>query len=261
MSGSAHSDSAEYRKRKQYFQQLLTIYGRNSVYEALLEDGIEAVCLHLSTSNKPAPILDDIVAKAKALGADIREHDRLSLSRISKNSKQDQGVALDIRPKGFAELDAKTHFDASRAQEYIALDRITNPQNLGMIVRSVCASEIAGLIIPRRGCARLDALVIKASAGTLFRAPILRCEHVHEALADARAQGCDVVGLDLRAKSTLAELRSRDTRIFVLGNESEGLSDEVRALCNQRVRIPMANGVESLNVAITASLIALRHQL
>lgn len=257
------SDSQAYLAKKQRIAQLLTIYGRKPVLEALQTPSLNAERLHLAQSNKPANILNDIIALAEQRGADIVYHTREALSRISKNSKQDQGTALDIRPKGFQEFDASTlnTKDQNAPREFIALDRITNPQNLGMIIRSVCASSIAGLILPRKGCAKLDSLVIKASTGTLFKTPVFRCDELTPALMQAKDQGCAIVGLDLRASGRLSELHNTSDTIYVLGNESEGISKAVQQCCTETVRIPMHNGVESLNVAITASLIALRHQL
>ncbi len=252
-------DSDAYLARKRAFQQFLTLYGRLPVLEALQEPGVTAKRLHLANSNKPARVLDDIIAAATAQGAEVLYHDRLALSRISRNAKQDQGVALDIQAAGFREFEAETH--CREGGEFIALDRITNPQNLGMIVRSVCASGIRGLILPRKGCAKLDALVIKASAGTLFRTPVFRCETLEDALSAAAAQQTRIAALELDAKHALSALPPAHARIFVLGNESEGVSKAVHALCSEHVRIPMHNNVESLNVAVTASLIALRHQL
>lgn len=261
-------DSEQYLERKRFFNSLLTVFGRLSVLEALQTAGVQAHKLHLSTSNKPAPVLDEIQALAAQKGAEVVFHDKAALSRISKNAKQDQGVALDVKPAGFEEFDSATTFTNAdqNATEYIAVDRITNPQNLGMIIRSVCASPIKALILPRKGCAKLDALVIKASAGTLFRAPILRCDTLSETLTTARNAGLSIVGLDLQAKQTLSDFSKNNSasqrpNIFVLGNESEGISKETQRLCTSNVRIPMHNDVESLNVAVTASLIALRHQL
>ncbi|WP_370979220.1 TrmH family RNA methyltransferase [Agaribacterium sp. ZY112] len=252
------SDSDNYLKKKKLFSRLLTIYGRNTVYEALCMPGVKAERLHFASSNKKAKVLDDIEHLAREQGADVLYHDKGALSRISKNAKQDQGVALDIRTEGLAEFDANT---LEAGGEYIALDRITNPQNLGMIIRSVCASPIKALILPRKGCAKLDALVIKASAGSLFRCPILRCDSLTQALSQAQQEGARIAGLDLKATTSFSAIDDQHTRIFVLGNESEGIGKEVQALCDERLRIDMARGVESLNVAVTASLIALRKQL
>lgn len=254
-------DSEIYLKRKAEFAKMLTVYGRLTVLEALQDRHIQAKKLHLADSNRKAAVLDEIEALAKKRGAMIEYHDRKSLSRISKNSKQDQGVALDLMPSGFKELDQGQCFTEHSDAEFIALDRVTNPQNLGMIIRSVCASRLAGLILPRQGCAKLDALVIKASAGTLFRAPIIRCDSLQDALKTAQKNGVEIVGLDLQAEQKLADFQTNSTALFVLGNESDGISDATRTFCSTQVKIPMENNVESLNVAVTASLIALRKQL
>lgn len=255
-------DSEDYLKKKRFFDSLLTVYGRLTALEALQTEGVLAHKLHLSKNNKPAEILDQLVELAGSKGAEIVYHDKSALSRISKNAKQDQGVALDLKPSGFMEFDPADSFQNLRDAEFIALDRVTNPQNLGMIIRSVCASPVRALIIPRKGCAKLDALVIKASAGTLFKAKILRCDSLIDVLESASSQGVKITGLDLAAKRSLTQLDDKSSaRIFVLGNESEGISREVQEACTERVKIPMHNGVESLNVAVTASLIALRHQL
>lgn len=258
---SMKEDSEQYRLKKKHFDRVLTIYGRKTVLEALQMKNLNIQCLHLADTNRPAQILAEIRALAEASGAEIKYYDRMGLSRISKNAKQDQGVALDILPARFEELKPEKHFNHGQVQEYIALDGIANPQNLGMIIRSVSASSIAGLILPRKGCAKLDALVIKASAGTLFKAPILRCASLDEALSGAQDRHCAIVGMDLNARHTLRELTPTSTTIFVLGNESEGLSKSTRQRCTQTLRIPMYNDVESLNVAVTAGLIALRHQI
>jgi 23S rRNA (guanosine2251-2'-O)-methyltransferase len=255
------NDSDAYLKKKQFFDSLLTVYGRKPVLEALQDPHTQAFRLHLSDSNKPAAILDQIIELAKNKGAEVQHHDKKALSRISKNSKQDQGVAVDLVCRDSQDY---KHFLASNQDtdiELIALDRITNPQNLGMIIRSVCAGGSRALLLPEKGCARLDALVIKASAGTLFRTPILRCKNLASALKDFREQQFDIYGLSSYADYSLQQVPQTGNKIFVLGNETDGVSKEVEKLCNKMVAIPMNNGVESLNVAVTASLLAYRKLL
>ena len=168
-----NSDSDAYIKKKHFFKKVLTLYGRKPALEAMQNQGIKVFKLHLSKSNKPAKIIDEMIALAKKDNAEIIYHDKLALSRISKNAKQDQGVAVDLIMPQFLTL---TDAINNRLHRLIALDRIQNPQNLGMIIRTVCASGIDGLIIPSKGSAKLDALVIKASAGTLFKTPIIICD-------------------------------------------------------------------------------------
>ena len=257
-------DSPEYLEKKRFFNQILTIYGRNPVHEALQDKNVTAYRLHLADSNKPAKALDTIISLAKQKGAEVLYHSKSDLSRISKNAKQDQGIAVDLKMNHFHDFDELLSQPISHASdnntpiELIALDRVTNPQNVGMIIRSVCASPMHGLILPRQGCAKLDSLVIKASAGTLFKARIYRCDNLAKSLAKAKEQAYNIVGLEAFAKTSLQDFTSSTTNIFVMGNETDGLSESVKNLCTHTVNIPMNNNVESLNVAVTASLLAFR---
>ncbi len=258
----SQTDSEEYQKRKRFFDQLLTVFGRNPVLEALQDKSNEVYRLHLADSNRKAKVIDDILNLAKQRGAEVVYHSRQELSRISKNAKQDQGVAVDLVCKGYQDyqdfLKQQRDQGEERQLEIIALDRITNPQNLGMIIRSVCAGAVDGLLLPRKGCAKLDPLVIKASAGTLFKAPILRCDSLNKALEDFQQHNFRIYGLSSHASTAINELPTTGSSVFVLGNETEGVSKEVGNLCDHQVVIPMRNQVESLNVAVTASLLAFR---
>lgn len=252
-------DSAAYREKKQFFNSLLTVYGRKTVLEALQDKHVQIYRLHLADSNKKADIIDDIIQLATEKKAEIVYHSRQALSRISKNASQDQGVAADLRLTGY-----QTHEDfiSNRTVEkpfvLLALDKIHNPQNLGMIIRSACAGNIDGILLPSEGGAQIDPLVIKASAGTIFKAPLLRCQDLKKALDDFKKSGTAICALSSHAKTPLKEFNPDGSCIYILGNETEGVSKEVMNLCTHTIRIPMNNGVESLNVAVTAALIAFR---
>ena len=248
-------DSKEYIEKKKHFSRLITIFGRHSVMEALDDASITPVYLHLSSSNKSASILDDLTEKAKAKGATVKMHDKAALSRISKNAKQDQGVALDIQSPNYSDVESYLE-NLKTDAKIIALDGITNPQNLGMILRSVAASEVDALILPKKGCTQISPLVIKASAGALFKANILYCDTLKSALVQAKDAGFQSYMLSSHAEHSLFDHAPSKRSIYVLGNETEGVSPAIEAICDHRLSIPMQNGVESLNVAITAALIA-----
>jgi len=251
-------DSPAYREKKRFFDSLMTVYGRKTVIEALQEPSVNIYRLHLASSNKPAAILDEIIALAKSKGAEIVFHERNALSRISKNASQDQGVAADLRLAGYQTYESFLTQAPAGAYRLLALDGIHNPQNLGMIIRSACAGQIDGILLPLKGGAQIDPLVIKASAGTLFRAPILRCQSLAEALKKFAEAGASLCSLSSYAQTDLRDFKPATPCVYVLGNETSGVSDEVFALCDAKVKIPMSNGVESLNVAVTAALIAFR---
>ena len=251
-------DSPAYLEKKRFFDSLMTVYGRKTVLEALQENSVNIYRLHLASSNKNAAILDEIISLAKAKGAEVVYHERNALSRISKNASQDQGVAADLRLAGYQTYESFLAQPAQKNYRLLALDGIHNPQNLGMIIRSACAGEIDGILLPLKGGAQIDPLVIKASAGTLFRAPILRCQSLQEALKDFAQSGAHICSLSSHASKNLSDFKPENPCIYVLGNETSGVSDAVFSLCDEKVKIPMKNGVESLNVAVTAALIAFR---
>ena len=251
-------DSPAYLEKKRFFDSLMTVYGRKTVLEALQDPATFIYRLHLATSNKSADILTEIVSLAKAKGAEIIYHDRQALSRISKNAAQDQGIAADLQLRGYRIYDQFITENSGKNYNLLALDGVQNPQNLGMIIRSACAGNIDGILLPQKGNAQIDPLVIKASAGTVFRAPLLRCKNLTEALSDFKKNGAVICALSSHARTELKKFSPTSPCIYVLGNESEGVPPEVTQLCNEQVYIPMNNGVESLNVAVTAALIAFR---
>ncbi len=255
---TTREDSAAYLQKKRFYDSLMTVYGRKTVLEALQDPATYLYRLHLAKSNKAAEILTDIIALAKQKGAEIIYHDRQALSRISKNAAQDQGVAADLQLRGYKHYDSFLQENHQKQYTLLALDGVHNPQNLGMIIRSACAGNIDGILLPQKGNAQIDPLVIKASAGTVFRAPLLRCKELTEALADFKQQGAVICALSSHAQTELKQFAPAAPCIYVLGNETEGVSQAVLKLCNQSVKIPMNNGVESLNVAVTAALIAFR---
>jgi len=250
------SDSEQYLSKKAFFDSLLTIYGRKPVLEALQNHDLSFHKIHLSDSNKSDGIIAEILSAANKKGVAIEYHDRKSLSRISRNSKQDQGIAADILLPNYLTIDQ--FLDKINKPEYrlIALDRITNPQNLGMIIRSVSAGYIDGLIIPEKGCAAITPLVIKASAGSVFNAPLIRCKDLPNALDKLSGNNTDICTMSSHADKSLFDYQPKGNCIFILGNETEGVASALEKLSNRQLKIPMNNNIESLNVAITAAIIS-----
>ena len=249
-----------YAEKKKVLDKLLTVYGRNAVLEALEERDIPAYRLHLAKSNRRGGSIDQIIHLAEQRNIEIVNHTREQLSRISRNRRQDQGVALDLQCPHYGHY---RDFLAEAPANYqlIALDRITNPQNLGMVIRSICASPIQGLLLPNKGCAPLSPLVIKASAGAIFRCPIYRCGDLSQSLGEFIEAGATVCTLSADATQPLSSFKPHSPVIYVLGNETSGVSESLASLAQHQLSIPMCNGVESLNVAVTAALLAFREAI
>ncbi len=244
-------DSQEYKDKKKFFEKIITLYGRNVVIEVLQDSSIEIHKLHMAESNKTDGVVATILSLAKQRDIEVSYHDKNALSRISKNAKQDQGVAIDIIAKSYQNAKELKNLSSFKL---LALDGIQNPQNLGMIIRSCAAGNVDGIILPKKNSTKISPLVIKASAGTLFKLPIYFCNSLEEILPEL--EDTKIYALSSDAQNDIYDVKPSKKSIYVLGNESDGISKEVEKVCNDSMSIPMQRGVESLNVAVTASLIA-----
>jgi len=234
---------------------MITLYGRKPVLEILLDPEASIFRLHLAESNQRGDTITQIRMLAQERDIDIITHPKEALSRISKNARQDQGVAIDIAPPKYQSVEQLS----DNAGQLLALDGITNPQNLGMIVRSVAASPMNGLLLPKKGCAKIDPLVHKASAGTLIKSSIYHCPTIESGLKSLRSKGYQLIGLSGGVDRSLGDIGNANGKIvFVLGNETTGISEPVLALCDELACIPLESGVESINVAMAATLVAFR---
>jgi 23S rRNA (guanosine2251-2'-O)-methyltransferase len=234
----------------------ITIYGRKPVLEALQSD-VQVIRLHIALSNKPTGIMADIMQAADRREVEVRQHTRRELSFISKNTRQDQGVALDLAAPHLLSIDELPEDN----MRLLALDGVTNPQNVGMIIRSVAASQTHGLVLPAKGNASLGPLVIKASAGTLLHCRIYQCDTLDKAIDYLKNRGFVIYGMEGAGTLALNNLPTNTHSLFVMGNETEGLSAQTKQACDGLVSIPMANAVESLNVSAAATLVAFQDML
>lgn len=250
------ADSQNYRDKKAFFSKMLTVYGRNAVMEALQDPQLECHALHLADSNRNSSAIERLLTAAKKRGVPVQYHSRKALSHLSKNARQDQGVAADVLCPAYQTLNDYRAKLSDQPQRLLALDGIHNPQNLGMILRSATAGAIDGILLSKKGNAALGPLVIKASAGTAYRAPIIHCDDLAESLGFLKQQGFSVASLEASASADLFTSAPAKHQIYVLGNETDGVSKPVSKLADTPLSIPMRRGVESLNVAVTASLIA-----
>ncbi len=230
--------------------RLLTVYGRKPVLEALADETLAIDKVVLATT-ATGPQVDALVGAARRRGVEVRRVAPAQVTRISRNGRQDQGVAADVVAPHLATLDDRlATLDGPAAM--VLLDGITNPQNVGMIVRTAAGAGLDGIVVPRAGVAEIGPLVVKASAGVVFSAPILRAPDAAAAAASLRAAGFRLYGLAAAADRLLFDPRPFAERAaFVLGAESTGLTVDV----DERVAIPMAGTVESLNVAVAAGVV------
>ena len=233
----------------------LTVYGRKPVLEAL-EAGLPVARIHLADGAR-GDVVADIVEAAKRRGVQLQRVSDRRVSAISGNSKQDQGVVADVTAPQMQSLMAFLEQRTGRhhATAVLLLDGIHNPANLGMILRSATAAGLDGIVVPDAGTAEIGPLVVKASAGVAFRAPILRIDRAEYAAAQLSDARFELVAVDSGGEA-LFDARLGDRVALVLGNETAGISPELAGYCARTVSLPLANDVESLNVAAAASIVS-----
>jgi 23S rRNA (guanosine2251-2'-O)-methyltransferase len=190
---------------------------------------------------------------ASARGVPISHASAHRVKVLAGNGKQDQGVLADVVAPRMRLLSAA--LGSAPPSTVLLLDGITTPANVGMILRTATAAGVEGIVVPRRGVAGIDPLVIKASAGVAFHAPVLRCATAGEAASLLRSAGYPLFALDAGARSSLFTAALPARAAFVLGSETAGVSADVRGQVTQWVSIPMAGGVESLNVSSAAAVL------
>jgi 23S rRNA (guanosine2251-2'-O)-methyltransferase len=239
-------------------ERYLTIYGRQAVLEALADSSL-AVAQVFVADDVDQRTGRQVREAASARGLSTQTVTRDRVTRLSGTGKQHQGVAADIESAHRSSLDdwiAKVEgSDAGRSVGCVLLDGITTPANVGMIIRSATGAGLDGIIVPSRGVADIGPLVIKASAGVAFRAPLLRVRTAEEAARSLRNAGFDLVALSADAPDQLWQADFSARTAFVLGGEHDGVSPAVAGLVTRSVRIDMANGVESLNVSAAGAVV------
>lgn len=230
----------------------LTIYGRKPVLEALRDPSRRVTKVILAT-NAEGSIMREIESVARASGVRVAHASPGRVKSLAGNGRHDQGVVADVEAPGLQTLEER--LAAPLHGHLLLLDGVHNPQNVGLILRAAAAMGLGGTILPRVGTPDLGPLVIKASAGVAFQATVLRCRTPEEAAERLRAAGVPLFGLGAGRGVSLPDAPVPDVACFAVGDETAGLSPEVVELLDGWVSIPMAAGVESLNVATAVAIL------
>ncbi|MBV9141635.1 MAG: 23S rRNA (guanosine(2251)-2'-O)-methyltransferase RlmB [Pseudonocardiales bacterium] len=233
-----------------------TVLGRNPVLECL-RAGVPATALQVAIGIE----LDDRVSESVRLAADaglcILEVPRVDLDRLAGGALH-QGVALQVPPYEYALVEdvLVSARESGTPPLLVALDGVTDPRNLGAVVRSATAFGAHGLLLPQRRSAGMTAAAWRTSAGTAARLPVARATNMVRALKDCAASGLMVVGLDPGGTMPLDTFPlATGGLVLVLGSEDRGLSRLVRETCDAIVSIPMVGPVASLNVSVAAGVV------
>ena len=231
----------------------VTVYGRKAVLEILDDRRIQIDKLLVSREAR-GPIVAQIEAAARDRGITPVRASARDVTRLSRNARQDQGVVADVAQPTMDDLQSALAAGDVRGP-LMVLDGVTTPANVGMIIRTTAAAGLS-LVLPRHGCPELGPLVVKASAGTAFFASILRAPDVVTALRCLAEGGFRCIGLAASGEYSPWTMDFPANTAFVLGSEATGMSHVVRAALHDTMAIPMASGVESLNVATACAIVS-----
>jgi 23S rRNA (guanosine2251-2'-O)-methyltransferase len=229
------------------------VAGRNPVVEALRAH-VPATTLYVAARVEADERVREALRTAGDRGLGLLEVSRADLDRLAGGGNH-QGLALKVPAYDYAHPADLLEVAVGEVFLAVALDGVTDPRNLGSVVRSVAAFGGHGVVVPERRAAGMTAAAWKASAGAAARVRVARARNLTRALEDYQAAGCFVVGLDAGADVALDRLEvAASPLVLVVGSEGRGLSRLVRATCDVIAAIPTARGMESLNAGVAAGI-------
>ena len=230
------------------------IYGRHSV-QAALNSNRDLHRIWITSQLRHDPRFYTAIVEAKQNGTVIDEVDFRRLDQITGGGNH-QGVAAQTAPYKYSELSELLDVAASAGDQAVIIvaDSITDPHNLGAIIRTAEAMGVQGLVIPQRRAVGITSTVMKVAAGALEKFPVARVVNLARALEELKAAGFWVYGTSSNASQPLHTLKVHNPTVLVVGSEGEGLSLLIQRLCDELVSIPLQGNTPSLNVSVATGM-------
>ena len=231
------------------------LVGRNPVVEALRAE-IPATALYVAVGVESDERITEALRIAGNRGLPLLEISRAELDRKTGGLLH-QGLALQVPPFRYRELTdlLEATREAPGAPLLVALDGVTDPRNLGAVIRSAVAFGAHGVILPERRSAGVTAVAWRTSAGTAARIPVAQVTNLVRSLRDCQKAGMTVIGLDADGTTDFDDLDvATEPVVVVVGSEGRGLSRLVGETCDITLSIPMDPGAESLNASVAAAV-------
>lgn len=231
------------------------VVGRNPVIECL-HARVPATALYIAQGTRNDDRLTEAVQLAHSRSIPLIEVPRLELDSMTGNGLH-QGVGLQIPPFEYADVFdlISTAAEGKEQGMIVVLDNITDPRNLGAVIRSTAAFGGQGVVIPERRSASVTAVAWRTSAGTAARLPVAKATNITRALKEFQQNGYQVVGLDAGGNTTYDSYDGTGPVVIVVGSEGKGLSRLVRETCDVLVSVPTTSWVESLNASVAAGVV------
>ncbi len=233
-----------------------TVVGRNPVVEAL-RAGVPATTLYVARGLSADERVTEAVHLVGNRGIALLEISRAEMDKLTGGAIH-QGLALVVPPYDYAHPEdlLALAVDSGQPPLLIAVDGVTDPRNLGAIVRSAAAFGAHGVLVPERRSAGMTASAWRTSAGTAARIRLARCTNLVRVLKDWAAAGLMIVGLDADGTVDTDSFElATGPLVLVVGSEGRGLARLTRTVCDATVSVPMARSVESLNASVATGVV------
>ena len=230
------------------------VWGKHSVFEALVnERAINRIwCTsEIFSSEKFYILLKDLKSK----GVLVEEVSWNRLSQLTFGASH-QGVALQLACSKTISLETLISFSTKKSSNPIilALDGITDPHNVGAIIRSAEAFDCKGIVIPQRRSAGLTGTVAKVAAGALEHLPVSRVVNLNRALDELKKNGFLIIGLSGDSKLSISSFKEKTPMVVIVGSEDKGISLLTQKKCDYILRIPIKGKTSSLNASVAAAI-------
>ncbi len=230
------------------------IYGRNPVIEALSGDReIDKIFFQDGLTHS---LISKITAMAKEKRIPYKFVNRKKLDELSENGNH-QGVVAFVAMQAYATVEDILDRAREKGEPPFILiaDGLSDPHNLGSIIRTANAAGMHGIIIPKNRSVSLNAVVAKVSAGAIEHIPVAKVSNIAQTIEKLKKEGVWVAGTDLSAKGYHYDADLKGPLAIVIGSEGEGIGRLVKEKCDFLVKIPMIGEIESLNASVAAGVL------
>lgn len=225
-----------------------TIFGIRAVIEAIQNnETIDKIYIQKGLAGQ---LFHELQQKTKSGDYNISYVPIEKLNKLVKGNHQ--GVVAKISPIEFADLEAvvEKSLQQQKAPLFLLLDQVDDVRNFGAMIRTAECCGVDGIIIPKKGGAPVTADTVKTSAGAIFKIPLIKVDHIKDAIYYMQASGVKVVAATEKTNDLLYSVDLKQPIALVMGNEGKGISDSVLKLVDEKAKLPMAGTIGSLNVSV-----------
>jgi 23S rRNA (guanosine2251-2'-O)-methyltransferase len=230
------------------------IYGIRAVIEAIeAKETVDKIFIQKGLQGELIRSLEALIRK-NGLNSSYVPIEKLD--RLAKQHNNHQGVVASISPIEFHELDpfVEKVLETKEAPLFLLLDQISDVRNFGAIIRTASCTGVDGIIIQKKGAAPVTADTIKTSAGAAFQVPIIKVDHIKDAVFHLQASGVQIIAATEKAQKELYEVSFKGPTAIVMGSEDIGISPSILKAANAQAKLPMQGPISSLNVSVACGV-------